>query len=164
MKKTAHILGLLMMGLTMISSAAMAAEEITVKPKYSTACVLGAIAPYMKVKLSQEIALPEVLFASEVKLEDYQNDVEKQWGMRPSAIVNIYLFEKNRIYLNDEEKYYTPKGRFIDDSLAHELAHYIQVKYKKAQPGNDEMLEMEAVYVQTWFRDTYMTPGASPCP
>jgi hypothetical protein len=49
--------------------------------------------------------------------------------------------------------------RFIDDSLAHELTHYVQVKYQGwVLDGMDDSIELNAIEVQTWFRETYCQP------
>ncbi len=42
----------------------------------------------------------------------------------------------------------------MDDSLAHELVHYVQVKYQKFDL-NDESLEWDAVDIQTAFREKF---------
>ncbi|MBI4374950.1 MAG: hypothetical protein HY549_00720 [Elusimicrobia bacterium] len=64
----------------------------------------------------------------------------------------------------DEAAYYRRLKRSIDDSLAHELAHFIQVRYRGARLEQDPMLEEEAIHVQVWFRETFVPDGAdSPC-
>jgi hypothetical protein len=56
----------------------------------------------------------------------------------------------NEIYLIDDASYYARVGRTIDDSLAHELAHYLQARYGRAHLVDWE--EVEAVAIQNWFR------------
>lgn len=102
---------------------------------------------------SQKIP-PQVLFASQVTLKQFQDDVEPQWGIRPDAITNVYVVDQNKIYLMDDAEYYDKTGRCMDDSLAHELTHFVQVVYEKWDISDDST-EWDAIDVQTWFRETY---------
>lgn len=69
--------------------------------------------------------------------------------------MNMYVVKTDEIYLNDSASSYGRHGRIIDDSLAHEYAHYVQVVYEGADRENDpnDALESDAVAVQTWFRE-----------
>ena len=52
----------------------------------------------------------------------------------------------------------------IDDSLAHEYAHFIQHRYQAYGDGGfDDAAEGSAVEVQTWFRDEYIRKPGDPC-
>lgn len=128
----------------------------TAKLKYSPACILREVADKMGVKLRTEISIPPVFLASDIPLKQFQDAIEPQWNFRPDMVTNAYIILKNEIYLIDELAYYQKTKRFIDDSLAHELAHFVQVRYQNADLSRDESLEPGAIDVQTWFRETYL--------
>lgn len=135
-----------------------------VRSKYSAECLLEAVAEKMYAKLDPSIPLPAVFYGSDVSLKQFQDAVEPQWGLRPEAVLNVYVFSKNEIYLHDDASYYKKFDRFIDDSLAHELAHYVQIKYKGFTAElMDDSAEWQAIEVQTWVRETYLEKGLSPC-
>ncbi len=104
--------------------------------------------------LRPDIENPKIMMASKTPLKQFQDAIESQWGFRPDVLTNAYVIHTNEIYLLDEAKYYKKTKRCMDDSLAHELTHFIQVKYK-GYDLNDESLETDAVDVQTWFRETF---------
>ncbi len=135
--------------LTLFVSLIVKAE--TVKPVYTTQFILERILDYKTLSFKPEIPMPTVVLSSEAKLKDFQDDIESQWGFRPDVITNAYVVRLNKIYLYDDKAYYTEHGRCIDDSLAHELAHYVQVQYRNWDL-NDDSLEWDAIDTQTWFR------------
>ena len=127
----------------------------TAQLQFSPEHTLAKVLELMKLK-PQQIPLPEVRFASLVSLADFQNDVEPQWGFRPDQVTNVYIAAGNRIYLLDEESFYLEKDRCMDDSLAHELVHFIQVKYLKIPIEQfDDSMEWQAIEVQSQFRDLF---------
>lgn len=125
-----------------------------VKPQYSGQFILERILDYKNLMHNPDIALPTIVYSSEVSLQEFQNDIESQWGFRPDFITNAYVVKLNKIYLYDSKEYYSENERCIDDSLAHELAHFVQVKYRQWDL-NDESLEWDAIDTQTWFRTEY---------
>lgn len=132
----------------------LAAHAETVKPAYSSHFILTRILEYKNLSFKPEIPLPTVLFSSEANLKEFQDDVEPQWGFRPDVITNAYIAHLNKIYLYDDKAYYAEHQRCIDDSLAHELAHYVQVQYRKWDLS-DESLEWDAIDTQNWFRSQH---------
>ena len=126
----------------------------TVKPVYSSHFILTRILEYKNLAYNPEIPLPAVVLSSEAELKQFQDDIEPQWGFRPDTITNAYVVHLNKIYLYDDKAYYTGHQRCIDDSLAHELAHYIQVQYRKWDL-NDDSLEWDAIDTQNWFRSQH---------
>lgn len=126
----------------------------SVKPTHSTQFILSRILEYKNLEFKPEIHLPTVVLSSQAKLKDFQDDVEPQWGIRPDVITNVYVVRLNKIYLYDKKSYYTDHKRCIDDSLAHEMAHYIQVQYRQWDL-NDDSLEWDAIDTQNWFRSQY---------
>lgn len=104
-----------------------------------------------------DVAFPEIRFASHSRLQDFQDDVEPQWHFRPKLISNVFIAHLNRIYLSDDAGDYQQSGRCIDDSLAHELTHYLQNKYR-GWDLNDEGLELDAIEVQMNFRQKFCPP------
>jgi hypothetical protein len=101
-------------------------------------------------------------------LAEFQDAVETQEpGNRPAVFSNFYSVASDRIYLIDEAGYYRRLKRSIDDSLAHEYTHYIQVRflgYTVEHLRNDDA-EAMAVEYQTWYRDEYVKTGRAPaCP
>lgn len=131
---------------------------------HSTECVLKAILAHKNLAFRPEIEIPKVILESRSSLKDFQDAVEPQWKMRPDYFTNVYVTGRNEIFLMDRLDYYQRTGRFVDDSLAHELMHYVQVKYRGWElDGSDDSLELDAVNVQSWFRDEFMKTGKSPC-
>lgn len=113
--------------------------------------VLEAVARHMNVVLRREIPLPAIRFESTTPLARFQDAMQGQWGFRPQVFVNAYAVASNEIYLTDDAAYYVRLGRSLDESLAHEYAHYIQVRYLKADLA-DEGCELQAIAVQMWVR------------
>lgn len=105
-------------------------------------------------EFNQSIALPKYFFQSRTPLKQFQDAIEKQWGFRPDVFTNAFALENNEIYIMDEAKYYQEQKRCMDDSVAHELVHYIQTKYM-GWDLNDESLEWDAIDIQTQFREAY---------
>lgn len=156
--------GLILLSLLMAIPFAKAQGGDPVSLTHDPQCTLEAVLNRMGYAPDPAKPVPPVFLASQIPLEQFQDAVEEQWGFRPHVVLNVYVAEKNEIYLMDDSEYYKKVNRFIDDSLAHEYAHYVQVKYRGVRPedGSDH-LETEAVQVQTWFRETYMKTGLSPC-
>ena len=161
--------------LTLILAMPAAAGELdalagrVVAPIHAEACILEAVAGHMKAELSDSIARPTVRYASKVDMRAYHADIENEYGAGTSApytvVTNMFLPKRNVIYMSDTAEHYRP-GRYIDDSVAHEFAHYVQFFYQgeKDNPSPDfDRLESGAVKVQEWFRETYMAAGRSPC-
>lgn len=122
--------------------------------KYSPEFILNQVLEKKHLTFDSKKPIPNVLFASQVPLKQFQDDVEPQWNFRPDVITNVYVLNQNKIYLMDDAAYYDKTGRCMDDSLAHELTHYVQVVYQGWDIA-DESLEWDAVDIQTWFRETY---------
>lgn len=126
---------------------------------HSESFILDQVLKYMNIKLKPSIQLPEIVYADEAILSDFQKEVEPQWGIKPDFITNVYLAQLNKIYLLDEKNYYDQNERCIDDSLAHEIVHFVQVKYRKIPIEYlDDSMEMEAIDVQSHFRNDYCPP------
>lgn len=106
--------------------------------------------------------MPRIFYESTTPIEQFQNVVEPQWNLRPERFVNVYIARTNEIYLNDDALFYSERGRFLDDSLAHELVPFIQVVHQGASSDDGEDLEAEAIEVQTWFRETFLAKGVTP--
>lgn len=131
---------------------------------YPTECVLKAVLAKKNIAFRPELELPSLRVESQSSLKEFQDAMEPQWKIRPDYFTNSYVVHLNRIFLMDDLAYYQRTGRFVDDSFAHELTHYVQVKYQGATlDGVDDSLEMDAIDVQTWFREEFMKTGKSPC-
>lgn len=137
------------------------------KLRFPVECILKAVAKNKNVILRSDTPMPKIYMGSEVTLEQFQNAVELQWNLRPNGFLNVYIINNNEIYMMDEASYYSRLKRFLDDSMAHELTHYIQVMYQgfDLARGEDDSLENDAISTQNWFRQTFMIEGAtaSPC-
>lgn len=107
-----------------------------------------------KQTLRTDIPLPAFYFESKTPLKQFQDAIEKQWGMRPDVFTNAFAITNNEIYILDDADYYDRHQRCMDDSVAHELTHYIQSKYQ-GYDLNDESLEWEAVDIQNAFRQQF---------
>ncbi len=124
--------------------------------KYSMDFILNEVLLQMHQKPDPTIALPDLKLASQTTLADFQNDIEKQWNFKPGGITNAYVAASNRIYLWDDLEYYQKHKRCLDDSLAHELVHYVQVQYQKIPISQfDDFMESEAIHVQNAFREKF---------
>jgi hypothetical protein len=113
--------------------------------------ILAFVAAAMNVRLDPAEPLPVVRLASTTTLARFREAMAPQWGFRPHVIINAYAVASNEIYLDDSSDYYRRTHRTLDDSLAHELAHYVQVRYR-GESLEDESCELEAVIVQTAYR------------
>jgi hypothetical protein len=137
------------------------------RPIFPEACILQAVADHMGLQLKPEIPVAPVHYASATTLEYFRNATRANFGdMIPNMIANMYAFATNEIFLMDDAAYYLRVQRKIDDSLAHEYTHYLQVKYQNWDVAHDvnDAAEANAVDVQTWFRETYINqPGKNPC-
>lgn len=103
---------------------------------------------------NDNIAFPKIFYASKTPLKKFQDAIEKQWGFRPDLITNAYAVTNNEVYIMDDADYYNKHGRCMDDSLVHELVHFVQVQYLKWDL-NDESLEWDAIGIQTEFREEF---------
>lgn len=103
------------------------------------------------LEMRSDIPFPKFYFQSSTPLKQFQDAIEKQWGFRPDVFTNAFAVENNEVYILDEADYYKKNKRCMDDSIAHELTHYLQVKYQNWDLS-DESLEWEAIDVQTQFR------------
>lgn len=129
-------------------------EKAPVRPAFKPDCVLAAIAARRRRTVDPAKPKPAVLFESETPLSRFQDAVEEQWGQRPDVFTNAYAWKKNEIFLIDDGTYYSSLHRTIDDSLAHEYVHYLQVVYEGSDISQDAwgVYENEAIDAQTWFR------------
>lgn len=122
--------------------------------RYSFEFILEKVLEKKKQAYRPEIPLPSLHFESKTPLRLFQDAIEAQWGMRPAHISNAYSLHYNMLFILDDASYYRRTGRCMDDSLAHELVHYIQHKYQNWD-FNDESLEWDAIDIQTQFREEY---------
>lgn len=148
--KSAALLALLLA----LPAAASAPETavLTWRPE----CILQAVASRKNASLDASRRPPMVLFGSKIPLSRFLEAAKEQiGGFVPDRVMNMYVVKTDEIYLNDSASSYGRHGRMIDDSLAHEYAHYVQVVYEHADRENDpnDALETDAVAVQTWFRE-----------
>lgn len=117
--------------------------------------ILEVVARRMGVTLRPDIPPPAIRLESRTPLERLQAAIEPQWGFRPEVFTSTYATAGNEVYLIDDAAHYETYGGAPDDSLAHELVHYIQANYLRDR-FNTDWSESEAVAIQTWFRREYM--------
>ena len=117
-------------------------------PRY----ILEAVARKMNVTLDPDRPLPRIYFESSTPLEQFQTAIAPQWRFRPPMFANAYVTARNEIYLSDDPGYSRRVHRTLDESLAHEYTHYLQVHYFAADLA-DEGCESQAVAVQIAFRE-----------
>lgn len=133
--------------------AAVAAIQ-PVKLRFDPRYILEAVAQRMKVTLRPDVPLPAIFVESTTPLRQFQDVMEGQWQFRPSLITNAYSIASNEIYLSDDASFHARFTRTLDDSLAHELVHYIQAKYLR-EDLTTEGCEVQAVDIQRWFREKH---------
>jgi hypothetical protein len=131
--------------------------------RFDARFVLAEVAQRMGVTLRPDIAPPTVFLESNTPISQFRDAIGAQWGFRPHVFSNAYAAERNEIYLIDEPSIYVRRDRTIDGSLAHELAHYIQVKYLNADLAMPSW-EEEADEIQKWFRDAHIRTRTATLP
>lgn len=124
------------------------------KLRYSKEFIFEKVLELKRQSLKPEVPFPAIYFESKTPLSQFQDAIEEQWGMRPDRITNAFAVKRNEIYMNDDADYYRRTNRCMDDSLVHEMVHYVQAKYQ-GWDLNDDSLEWEAVDIQTAFREAY---------
>lgn len=157
---------------TLLVAAALpasAAAPVTPMPlRHEPKCVLEAVAFAMNVRLDPAKPFPALRLETRTPLSEFQAAAQVQWGERPEVFLNLYSVAEEKIYLIEDADYYARLKRDIADSLAHELAHYVQVHYKGYTAPQLAYGEDEAIHIQTWFRDNYIRgtapAGAPSCP
>jgi hypothetical protein len=131
--------------------AADAGEPVQpIRLQFDPADILQAVAHRMNVTLRPEIPLPTILLQSKTPLARFQDAIAVQWKFRPPVYSNAYVVARNEIYLMDDPEYYVRINRTLDESLAHEFAHYVQVHYLNADLA-DPSCESDAIAVQALF-------------
>jgi Zn-dependent peptidase ImmA (M78 family) len=138
----------------LFSVSAIAKPQPVAKLRYSFEFILEKVLEKKRQQFKPEIPMPSLHMESKTPLKVFQDAIEEQWGMRPDQITNAYSIKHNMIFLNDDADYYERTGRCMDDSLAHELTHYVQDRYLHWD-FNDESLEWDAIEVQTQFREEF---------
>lgn len=112
--------------------------------------------------------VPLIRLERETPLREFQDAVEAQDpGNRPARFSNFYSVAQDRIYLIDEAAYYARLKRSIDDSLAHEYVHYLQVRFLgyEIEHLRSDDAEGMAVGYQTWYREEFVNTGRTArCP
>jgi hypothetical protein len=140
--------------------AADAGEPVQpIQLQFDPAHILQAVAYRMNVTLRPEIPLPTILLQSRTPLARFQDAISVQWKFRPPVYSNAYVVERNEIYLMDDPAYYVRINRTLDESLAHEFAHYIQVHYLNADLA-DPSCESDAIAVQALFATPRLADSA----
>lgn len=153
MRHLEPLAGALALVLALFSSGADGAEPLRLR--LDPGFVLAQVAGRLGVRLDPAIPPPAVHVESATPIAQFREAIAAQWGFRPHAFGNAYAVERNEIYLIDEPGYYARLGRSLDESLAHELAHYVQVRYLGADLAEPSW-EEEAVAVQAWFSATHL--------
>lgn len=136
-----------------LSTTAFAARK-PAKLKYSLDFLLEKSLEMKKLTKRDDVEVPKFYFKSSTPLKQFQDAIEKQWGFRPDVFTNAFAVDNNEVYILDDAEYYRRNKRCMDDSVVHELVHYIQVKYQNWDLS-DESLEWDAIDKQTEFRNIY---------
>lgn len=140
-----------------LTSQTLLANEAAKKPaklKYTVEFILEKVLEIKHLEKRADIPFPKFFFESSTPLKQFQDALEKQWGFRPDMFTNAFAVDNNEVYIMDDASYYKKNKRCMDDSVAHELTHYVQVKYLNWDLS-DESLEWDAVEVQTEFRKRF---------
>ncbi|MBY0414894.1 MAG: hypothetical protein K2Q18_12045 [Bdellovibrionales bacterium] len=122
--------------------------------KYPLDFLLQKVLERKHLNKRDEIPFPKFYYESKTPLKQFQDAIEKQWGLRPNKFSNAFAIENNEIYVSDDAAYYKKTGRCMDDSVVHELTHFIQVRYLNWDI-KDESLEWEAIDIQSEFRNEF---------
>lgn len=149
----------LAVALPLLPAASGADEGARMTLRHEPRVILETVARSMNVALRADEPLPEIHFESRTSLARFQDAVAPQWRFRPPMIANVYVVARNEIYLIDDPQYYRRLQRTLDESLAHEYAHYLQVRYFGADLS-DETCETAAVAAQFAFREHHLALSA----
>jgi hypothetical protein len=141
--------------LSVNSVGAAETRPAPIKLRLEPSQILQQVARQMNVSLRPEVPLPKIFLESTTPLRQFQEAIAPQWKFRPHVFANAYVMARNEIYLSDDPSYYKRRNRTLDDSLAHEFVHYIQVTYRSGSLADDDC-EMEAITVQLAFIDHNM--------
>ncbi len=133
-----------------VSAGGVRTEPVTLR--LDPYVILHQVARQMNITLRPDVPLPKIFLESKTPLRQFQQAIAPQWKFRPHVFANAYAIERNEIYLSDDARYYKKRNRTLDDSLAHEFVHYIQVRYRNDDLADDDY-EMEAITVQLAFID-----------
>lgn len=124
------------------------------KLQHSIDFIFSKVLEKKRLQKRDDVPFPPFFYQSKTPLKQFQDAIEKQWGFRPDHFTNAFAVANNEVYILDEADYYRKTGRCMDDSVAHELVHYLQVKYQNWDLA-DESLEWEAIDIQTAFREEF---------
>ena len=137
-----------------IAAASGELREEPIRLRLEPRFILEAVAREMNVVLDPHLPLPAVLLESRTPLRRFQDAIAPQWGFRPPLYSNAFVPARNEIYLTDDPRYYAKMKRTLDESLAHELAHYIQVRYLNADLA-EASWENDAIAAQGRFSEVH---------
>ena len=158
-----NLVAILILAFGMLANANSDGAGDYVKFQYDARCIFEAVADFKKVKLGNSIPLPRIRLASETPHEEFLAAAKEQLGgEKPEIMLHMYVAKTNEIYLNDASSMFRP-GRTIDDVLAHEFVHFLQVRYQGETDGTADWIEQEAVFIQLRFRAEFVQKGLSPC-
>lgn len=144
----------LIISMTLFLSQNLWAAKVPAKLQHPIDFIFEKVLEKKHLDKRTDVPFPKFYFESNTSLKQFQDAIEKQWGFRPDKFTNAFAVANNEVYILDEADYYKKNQRCMDDSIAHELTHYIQVKYQNWDLS-DESLEWEAVEVQTAFRNEF---------
>lgn len=171
----------LLAALLVAPASAAAPARLSAEPR----CILEAVARDLNETIGRHrgpavsAALRDAARASTVpvvRAESRTPLIEFVTAVRPQdpsvdRFSNFYSASANKIFLIDDAAYYAKfaatSRRSMEDSLAHEFVHYLQVTYlgySVADLATDDA-ETMAISYQASFRERYVIGGeAVPCP
>jgi hypothetical protein len=162
MTRVSRLYAALALAVALLPAADAGEPAQPIRLQFDPAHILQAVAHRMNVTLRPEIPLPTILLQSRTPLARFQDAIAVQWKFRPPVYSNAYVVARNEIYLMDDPAYYARINRTLDESLAHEFAHYIQVHYLNADLA-DPSCETDAIAVQALFESpTIAATAGSP--
>ncbi len=154
LRRSLHFLAALTLFVGLTTAGAAGAEPHRAQLNFDPRLVLAWVARQMNVTLRPEVPLPAIYLESSTPLQRFQDAIAPQWHFRPPMFANAFASASNEIFLIDDPDYYERRKTTIDDSLAHEFAHYIQVHYQNADLS-DHTCEQDAIAVQQSFSEGY---------
>lgn len=110
--------------------------------------IFQIVADRMGLRINKSIPKPIIFTDKQITLRKFNSDL----GFDSNQIFPCYFSKHNTIVIPLNCKL---------DNLAHELVHYFQVMYRNEDLSYDyglptEVLEMEAVEIQKWFKAKYI--------
>lgn len=121
--------------------------------------IMRIVAEQMNIKLDESIPKPKIITEKEITLDEF-NRRAYEFSKKAGCPLSVYIKNMCPMYFGEENEILLTLNVKLH-SLAHELVHYFQIKYRHDDPTYDpyDALEREAILLQKWFEKKYLKQG-----